>query len=133
MWVIRKERTIIAVLGGNTVAGLALSLLLKGVGYETMVLKAPPELSKDLLRDVDLLLVAPGLGDRRREENLAALRGAEGRLRIPVLAFTSTIEEGLFGDEAASATWPVEIGGLVRGIEAALGGRASGDEVEPSS
>ena len=41
-----------------------------------------------------------------------------------VLAFTSAIEEGLFGDEVTGATWPVEIGGLVRGIEATLGGEA---------
>jgi hypothetical protein len=80
MWTTRKERTIIAVLGGNTVAGLALSLLSKGVGYETGILKAPPDVSRDLLRDVDVLLIAPGLGDRRRGESLAALGGLEGRL-----------------------------------------------------
>ena len=76
----RKERTIMAVLGGNTVAGLALSLLSKGVGYETGILKAPPDVSRNLLRNVDVLLVAPGLGDRRRAESLAALGGLEGRL-----------------------------------------------------
>jgi PAS domain S-box-containing protein len=96
MWVTRKERTIVAVLGGNTIAGLALSLLLKGVGYETIILKAPPDVSKDLLRDVNVLLVAPGLGDRRREESLTALGGVEGRLRIPVPAFTLAVEEELF-------------------------------------
>jgi hypothetical protein len=117
-----RSQTTIAVLGGNTVAGLALSLLLKGAGYKTVILRAPPELSTDPLGDVDLLLVAPGLGGRRREKSLAALRGAEGRLRVPVLTFTSTIEEGLFGDEAAGVTWPVEVGGLIRGIEATIGG-----------
>ena len=96
MWVTRKERTIVAVLGGNTIAGLALSLLLKGVGYETIILKAPPDVSKDLLRDVNVLLVAPGLGDSRREESLTALGGVEGRLRIPVPAFTLAVEAELF-------------------------------------
>ncbi|CAN5807281.1 hypothetical protein BH18ACT11_BH18ACT11_13570 [soil metagenome] len=114
----------IAILGGNTVSGLALSFLLRGVGYETKILKASPAGPEDLTEAVDLLLISPGLGDERRGEILAALRGTEGRLHVPVLAFSSAIEEGLFGDEAAGVTWPVEIGVLVREIEASLGGVA---------
>lgn len=114
----------IAIIGGNTVAGHALSLLLKGAGYETTILKTPPTGSAAAsFEDLDLLLVSPGLGDKRREKILATLRGSERLLRIPVLAFSSAIEEGLFGAESSGATWPVEVGALARAIEAALGGK----------
>jgi hypothetical protein len=112
----------IAIVGGNTVAGHALSLLLKGAGYETRILEVPPAGPEDLPGSVDLLLVSPGLRNERREKIFATLRDPERMLRIPVLAFSPTIEEELFGDEGSGATWPVEIGGLVSRIEAALGG-----------
>lgn len=114
----------IAVVGGNTVAGHALSLLLKGAGYETKILKVPPAGPEDLPGVVDLLLVSPGLRNERRVKILAALRRSEQMLRIPVLAFSSAIEEGLFGEEGSGAMWPVEIGGLARAIEAVLGEEA---------
>jgi hypothetical protein len=78
---------------------------------------------------VDLMLVSPGLRDEQREEIFAALEGSERMLRIPVLAFSPAVEEGLFVKESSGATWPVDIGGLVRAIEAALGGKA---KIEPA-
>jgi len=120
----RAEITI-AIVGGNTVADHALSLPLKGAGYETTILKAPPTGAADVLLDgLDLLLVSPGLRNERREKILAALRGSERRMRIPVISFSSAIEEGLFGEEDSGATWPVDIGGLARPIEVALAGKA---------
>jgi predicted nucleotidyltransferase len=115
-----RALTTIAILGGNTVAGLALSFLLKGAGYAITILKAPLTGSAvTLLRDVDLLLVSPDLDDERRKESLAILRGAESRLRAPVLTFSPAVEERLFAEDAGSS-WPVEISGLAREIEAAL-------------
>jgi hypothetical protein len=119
-----RSKITIAIVGGNTVADHALSLLLKGSGYENKILKVPPAGPEDLPGAVDLLLVSPGLRKERRERVLAALRGSEQMQRIPVLAFSSAIEEGLYGAERSGATWPVDIGGLARAIEAALGGRA---------
>jgi hypothetical protein len=120
----RSEITI-AIVGGNTVAGHALSLLLKGAGYETIILKTPPTGPEgNLPGAADLLLVSPGLLSERRETILAALRRSGRKLHIPVLAFSSAIEEGLFGAESSGATWPVEFGGLAHAIEAALGGKA---------
>ena len=112
-----RSPTTIAILGGNTVAGLALSFLLRDAGYEVIILKVPP--ARDLLRDVDLLLVSPDLDDERRKESLAILRGAETTLRAPVLTFSPAVEERLFAEDAGSS-WPVEIAGLAREIEAAL-------------
>ena len=113
----RSEITI-AIVGGNSVAGLALSFLLRGAGYETIVLKAPPP--RNLFRDVDLLLVSPDLDDGRRTGSLTALGSTGTGPRIPVLTLGPVVEDGLFTTEAAGSSWPVEIGGLVRAIEATL-------------
>ena len=103
-------------------AGLALSFLLKGAGYAITILKAPLTGSAvTLLRDVDLLLVSPDLGDERREDSLSILRGTATRMRIPVLTFNSAVAESLFAEDAGSS-WPVEIAGLAREIEATLVG-----------
>jgi hypothetical protein len=117
----RTEITI-AIVGGNTVAGLALSFLLRGAGYDTIIVKAPPP--GDLLRDVDLLLVSPDLNDERRKESLAILRGNKEGPRVPVLTFSAAVEENVFAEEAAGSSWPVEIGGLARVIETTLRGDA---------
>jgi hypothetical protein len=122
-----RSPTTIAILGGNTVAGLALSFLLRGAGYEAIILKAPP--SRDLLRDVDLLLVSPDLEDERRKRSLAVIRGNNGNPHVPVLTFSATVEQNLFADEASSSSWPVDIGGLVRAIEATLRGDAESGPV----
>jgi hypothetical protein len=104
------------------VAGLALSFLLKGAGYGTIILKAPPTgPAEDLLRSVDLLLVSPDLDVERREDSLSILRGTATRMRIPVLTFSSAVAESLFAEDAGSS-WPVEIAGLAREIEATLVG-----------
>ena len=122
-----RSPTTIAILGGNTVAGLALSFLLRDAGYEAIILKAPP--ARDLLRDVDLLLVSPDLDDERRKGSLAILRGDDEGPCVPVLAFSATVEENVFAEEASGSSWPVEIGGLARAIEAALGGE---EEIGPA-
>jgi hypothetical protein len=104
------------------VAGLALSFLLRGAGYEAIILKAPPP--GDLRKDVDLLLVSPDLDGERRKGSLAILRGDNEGPHIPVLTFSATVEENVFTEDPAGSSWPVEIGGLVRAIETTLGGDA---------
>ena|SRR5919202_5810496 len=83
-------------------------------------MKAPPTGKEDLLRDVDLLLVSPGLGEEQREASLAILEGTQQWPPVPVLTFNSAVEEKLFAEDSVSS-WPVEIGGLAREIEAVLG------------
>jgi hypothetical protein len=117
----RSEITI-AIVGGNTVAGLALSFLLRDAGYAAIILKAPPP--RDLFRDVNLLLVSPDLDDERRKDSLAILRDNKAGRRIPVLTFSATVEENVFAGEAAGSSWPVEIGDLARAIETTLRGEA---------
>ena len=71
-----------------------------------------------------LLLVSPDLDDERRKDSLAILRGRKEGPRVPVLTFSSAVEENVFAGEATGSSWPVEIGGLARAIEAALRGEA---------
>lgn len=126
----REGSDTIAILGGNTVVGHALTLLLAGVGYETRTLEAPPTgLAEDLLGGADLLLVSPGLSDERRVESLAILGGVEQRIRIPVIELASAVEEALFTDEAGRVPWPTSIHRLAREIEAALQAAAGETEV----
>jgi hypothetical protein len=113
-----RSPTTIGILGGNTVAGLALSFLLRDAGYETIILKAPPP--RVLLEDVDLLLFSPDLDGERRRRSLDILRGNKEGPRVPILAFSATVEENVFAEEAAGSSWPVEIGGLARAIESIL-------------
>jgi hypothetical protein len=104
------------------VAGLALSFSLRGAGYETIILKAPPTGPAEvMLRDVDLLLVSPDLDCERREGYLSILSGTATRMRIPVLTFSPAVAESLFAEDAGSS-WPVEIAGFTREIEATLVG-----------
>jgi hypothetical protein len=121
------SNTTIALLGGNTVAGLALALQLRGAGYETVILMAPPtSLAEILLRDVDLLLVSPDLDHDRRREGLAALEGTGIGVRVPVLTLGPDVEDGLFAEQASDSSWPVEIGSLERAIVTTLGPGAQG-------
>ena len=116
------SNTTIALLGGNTVAGLALSLQLRGAGYETVIIKAPPTgRAEILLRDVDLLLVSPDLDHDRRREALAALEGTGIGARVPVLTLGPDVEDGPFAEEASGSSWPVEICSLERTIATTLG------------
>lgn len=116
-----KGTTAIALLGGNTVVGHALALLLRGSGYEVRIFDAlPTGQVEDLLEGVDLLLIAPGFVDGRREERLAALRGARRKLRVPVLELSSAIRDGLPDDGVGVVPWPINVGGLAREVENAL-------------
>src|SRR5215208_7170980 len=66
--------TTIAILGGNSVAGRALEVLLQGVGYDTRLIEDPPERSPEqLLEGVRLLLLAPTLSAESRETLLAEM------------------------------------------------------------
>ena len=116
-----EKRITVALLGGNTVVGHALSLLLKSVGYDTKVLEAPPTgIPRDLLEGVDLLLISPGLTSVRRRESLVVLKGTRERMGVPVLELSSAIKEGLLDDEVGMVPWPINIEGLAREIEGAL-------------
>ena len=67
----------IAILGTDTLAEGILARLLEREGYATTIIEAyPTGLVEELLDDVDILLVAPGLKDGVHEGFLEAMRNA---------------------------------------------------------
>jgi hypothetical protein len=136
-----REKKTVALLGGDTIVGHALSLLLGGAGYEVRVLEAPitgrstSSTPREALGGVDVLLISPGLANGRREQSLAALRGERETMGIPVLELSSAIKEGVLHKkekEVGVVPWPINIEGLVREIEGALEGaiEAAVEEVQ---
>ncbi len=119
---VRDEKTTtIALLGGNTIVGRALSLLLREAGYDVRILSAPPTRSPEELMDgVDLLLISPGLTGERCKALLAPLRGTRDRMNMPILKLSSVIREDLLKDEVGVVPWPMNIDGLIREIEGSL-------------
>jgi hypothetical protein len=116
-----QQPTTVAILGGNTVAGKALALLLGSVGYDTRVIEGPPTGRPDeQLEGVDLILIFPGLRVKRRRESLALLRSGKARMSVPVLELSSAIEKGLRSEGVGTVPWPSAIEDVARAINAAL-------------
>jgi DNA-binding response OmpR family regulator len=120
---IHQQPTTVAILGTNTAVNGALALLLKGAGYDVRRVekREMPGLSNGLLKGVDLLLLAPGLGDAQREDIIATVRDNLITAHTPVLTLSSAKGEALSGDESgAVVAWPSPIEELARRIEAVL-------------
>src|SRR5215208_4995502 len=112
--------TTIAILGGYSVAGRALEVLLQGVGYDTRLIEdsseRPPE---QLLEGVRLLLLAPTLSAESRETLLAEMGSALAAASIPVLTLSTSLKEALAGGPAF-IPWPCRLEDLTKKIEATL-------------
>jgi len=116
------QPTTIAILGSDTVVGRALCVLLESHGYNTVLLDSyPTGVVDELLEGADLLLLAPRLDEGVREAFVAAMgRSTPQKGRIPVIALTTTVEEGPLEQGVISVPWPCETKVLVESIEAAL-------------
>ncbi len=118
---IPAERTTIAILGDDTVADNALALLLRGVGYDARIVEASPTgWTAEVLEDVGLVLVSPGLDAGRREQGFALSRKGAGEMPAPILQLSSAWEEALFSDEVAVLPWPSGFEEVARVIESVL-------------
>ena len=119
------QPTTVAILGADTVVGRALCALLEGSGYKIIPLDAHPTgVVDELLDGADLLLLAPRLDEDAREAFLGAMgKSAPQTVDMPVIALTTTLEEGLPEKEGVlRVPWPSETKALVERIEAALAG-----------
>src|SRR5215211_5043141 len=87
----------IAILGADTVVGSAICALLEAHGYRTAPIDAyPTGIADELLEGADLLLLAPRLDEGAREAFLGAMgRTVPQRARMPVIALSTAVEEGL--------------------------------------
>ncbi len=128
----REQPTTIAILGADTVVGGAICALLEGHGYKTTPLGSyPTGIVDELLEGADLLLLAPRLDEGTREAFLGAMgKSAPQRADVPVIALSTTLEEGLPEKEGVlRVPWPCETRVLVQRIEAALSAEGSEDPV----
>jgi hypothetical protein len=119
------QTTTISILGADTVVGSALRALLEGSGYKIIPLDAHPTgVVDELLEGADLLLLAPRLDEDAREAFLGAMgKSAPQGAEMPVIALTTTLEEGLPEEEGVlRIPWPCETKALVERIEATLAG-----------
>jgi hypothetical protein len=115
--------TTIAILDSNKVVSNALSLLLKGVGYDTKLIEGDPAgLADGLLDGVDILLLAPGLSTGVRDALLSVVRDNLKTAHTPVLTLSTAIGEAL-DDESGTlilVPWPSPVAVLAQQIEAIL-------------
>jgi hypothetical protein len=108
---------------GDPVVGRALTLLLRGSGYNARFL---PTTSLGALKDVQLLVLTPTpeLSTKRHNALLAALKEATEPVEMPVLVLVTPYEERL--EEEAwdklwyRVPWPCRTGELEWWVEAAL-------------
>jgi hypothetical protein len=108
----------VAILGGDSVVGRALEVLLQGLGYDTRLIEeydaGTPE---DLLEDTQLLLTTPTVSDESRERFVEGMRSTPGTAAIPVLTL-STVPTNDLADQAGIVLWPCRLEDLNRAIEA---------------
>jgi hypothetical protein len=117
-----RPATTIAILGADTVVGSALRALLEGHGYRITPIDAHPTgVVDELLKGVDLLLLAPRLDGAAREAFLGAMgKSVPQRASMPVIALTTAVEEAPTEGAIQTVPWPCETKALVQRIEAAL-------------
>jgi len=117
-----QPTTTVAILGADTVVGRTLSLLLEGHGYNTVLLDSHPTGALDELLDgADLLLLAPRVDEGVREAFVGAMgKSTPQKGRMPVIALSTTLEDGPPEEGVISVPWPCETKLLVERIEAAL-------------
>jgi hypothetical protein len=117
----RNSTTTIAILGSHTAVDQALTLLLKGAGYDTRLIERDrASLANGLLDGVDVLLLAPGLSIRGRNALLSIVRGNPKTQTMPVLKLSSAIGEVLDDESSVPVAWPSPIEELVQHIETVL-------------
>jgi hypothetical protein len=118
----QHPNTTIAILDSNKVVSNALSLLLKGVGYDTKLIEGDPAgLADGLLDGVDILLLAPGLSTGVRDALLRIVGDNLKTAQMPVLTLSATAGEAL-DDESGTllVPWPSPVAVLAQQIEAIL-------------
>ena len=123
----------VGVLGGDPLTCRILGLLLAGAGYEARALDATA-VSEDpgaALAGVDLVLLAPGLGDERKGELVGAIEGDPATAAVPVLGLSSVLKADSEERTDSGLPWPWTVEALVGAIERAV--PALGDGREASS
>ena len=125
-----RPTTTVAILGADPVVESALSLLLRGAGYDTKVLEDPSASAANVeeqLAGVDLPLLMPSLSEETREGFLRAIESTPAASGVPVLTLSTAPQDKLNGRTAGVVPWPTPLEDLTRAIEAALASAPSGE------
>jgi hypothetical protein len=110
----------VAILARDMVAGRALELLLQSAGYGTrLMLETAAEELLETLDGVDLLLLAPSLSARHREDFLNLANSRAETTQIPILELVTSSNEAQAG-LPHRVPWPCRMEDLHGRIEAAL-------------
>jgi hypothetical protein len=117
----------VAILGGNSVVGRALEVLLQGLGYDTRLVEesGTPE---ELLGGTQLLLAAPTVTTDSRERFVARMRSTPGTTTIPVLTLSTTYK-GELADQPGLVPWPCRLEDLKKEIDTTLFAAADAEEL----
>ena len=125
----RLENAVI-ILGGDTVVGRALELLLRGSDRNARFLSEISELEEPgLIERTGLLLLAPGLDAERREAALGLLRQNSASRSVPVLELVSNARTEKLADDHFVASWPCQMEDLQRRIRTLLDARNGSERV----
>ena len=115
----------IAIVGGDSLVGHALELMLLSAGYDARFIDASSTNGpSDPFKGVSLVLLAPRTSGAQREALLGSLRnGMLDKPAVPVLELVSGSDEAQDKEEvgARRMLWPCQLKDLKREIEAGLG------------
>jgi hypothetical protein len=125
----------VGVLGEDPLTCRILGLLLAGAGYEARALdvSAVVDAPSAALAGVDLVLLAPGLGDEREGELVGAIEEDPATAAVPVLGLSSVLKADPDERTGSVLPWPWTVEALVGAIERAALVPALGDGREASS
>ena len=116
----REALPTIAILGEDTVVENALALLLEGAGYSARILQDLRAAHVDeQLEGVDLVLLAPSLGEEDKEAFLKAVEADHQAGGVRVLTLSTARERELEG-QTVVVPWPLPFKRLQEAIEAVL-------------
>lgn len=119
-------KTVVALLGTDTLAEDILARLLRREGYTTRIIEASPtEAPDELLDGVDVLLLAPGLDAELRSTLVEAMKSNPKTSHIQTLSFSDALKVALVDELAGSASWQSLFEELIGQIGAALQGAAA--------
>lgn len=115
---------VVVVVGGDTVVGNALQLLLRGSGYDARFEVAPSLDTKRAFRGAGLILLAPGLDEWGRRAVLSSVDASRDHGALPILELVSVTARRP-GEDHALLPWPCRTEDLEREIDAVLRGGGS--------
>lgn len=111
--------TVIVVVGGDSIVGHALALLLRGSGYDTRFEEIGVFDARKALQKAGLVLLAPGLDEWERGTVLSSATAPYHDGGPPVLELVSA-NASRPGVGHTVVPWPCRTEDLERGVEAAL-------------